>query len=369
MPTVPPPFKEKGGNSCSQQKEFIMITSLKAKKQTMKIAVVGATGNVGRAMLSILAERGFPACNIIAIASERSMGQRVSYGEDDVLSVQPLQSYDFSSTQIALFSSGGRVSAQYAPIAASQGCVVIDNSSHFRMDPNVPLVIPEINGDQIGLYKNRNIIANPNCSTIQMLMALKPLHDIAKIKRVVACTYQSVSGAGKEAMEELMVQTKSTFVNQEMTNTVFEKKIAFNVIPQIASFMESGETEEEWKMVVETQKILAPEIKVVATCVRVPVFIGHGMAMHVEFEAPIAPAEARKALKAFEGIIVEDAPETYGFATPAEIAGEDAVYVSRIRKDTSVDNGLSLWVVADNVRKGAALNAVQIAENLMEMYL
>lgn len=344
-------------------------STLATKKKSIKIAVVGATGNVGRAMLSILAERGFPASNIVALASERSSGRQVSYGEDDVLTVLPLQSYDFSSTQIALFSSGGRISAEYAPIAAKQGCIVIDNSSHFRMEPDIPLVIPEINGDQIALYKNRNIIANPNCSTIQLLMALKPLHDLAKVKRVVACTYQSVSGAGKEAMDELMLQTKSILVNQDAKNVVFAKSIAFNVIPQVDSFMDSGETKEEWKMVVETQKILNSSIKAVATCVRVPVFIGHGVAAHVEFEGPISPVEARRALKAFKGVIVEDNPDDYGFATPSEIAGDDAVYVSRIRKDDSVDHGLSLWIVADNVRKGAALNTVQIAEELIEKYL
>lgn len=344
-------------------------STLDTKKQSIKIAVVGATGNVGRAMLSILAERGFPACNIVPLASERSAGMKVSYGEDNVLSVQPLQSYDFSTTQIALFSPGGKISAEYAPIAAKQGCIVIDNTSHFRMDPDIPLVIPEINGDQIAHYKNRNIIANPNCSTIQLLMALKPLQNIAKIKRVVACTYQSVSGAGKEAMDELMLQTKSILVNQEVKNVIFAKPIAFNVIPQVDSFLDSGETKEEWKMTVETQKILDPSIKLVATCVRVPVFIGHGVAAHVEFEGAISPAEARKALKAFKGIIVEDKPDDYGFATPSEIAGDDAVYVSRIRKDESVDHGLSLWIAADNVRKGAALNTVQIAEKLIQDYL
>lgn len=342
---------------------------LDTKKKSIKIAVVGATGNVGRAMLSILAERGFPASNVVPLASERSAGKKVSYGEDDVLSVLPLQSYDFSTTQIALFSPGGKISAEYAPIAAKQGCIVIDNTSHFRMDADIPLVIPEINGDQIAHYKNRNIIANPNCSTIQLLMALKPLHDIAKIKRVVACTYQSVSGAGKEAMDELMLQTKSILVNQEVKNVIFAKPIAFNVIPQVDSFLDSGETKEEWKMTVETQKILDPSIKLVATCVRVPVFIGHGVAAHVEFEEAISPAEACKALKAFKGVIVEDKPDDYGFATPSEIAGDDAVYVSRIRKDNSVEHGLSFWIAADNVRKGAALNTVQIAEKLIQNYL
>lgn len=339
------------------------------KNKKIKIAVVGATGNVGRAVLSILAEEGVPASNVIPVASERSMGQQVSYGEDDVLSVQALQTFDFSTTQVAIFSPGGKISAEYAPKAAAKGCIVIDNTSHFRMDPDIPLIIPEINGDQIVHYKNKGIIANPNCSTIQLLMALKPLHNLSKIKRVVACTYQSVSGAGKEAMDELMFQTKSILVNQEIQNQVFSKPIAFNVIPQIDVFLDSGETKEEWKMTVETKKILDPAIQVSATCVRVPVFIGHAVAAHVEFEGPIAPSEARKALKSFKGIRLEDNPEDYGFATPSEVAGENDVYVSRIRKDPTVDHGLSLWIAADNVRKGAALNAVQIAKVLINDYL
>jgi aspartate-semialdehyde dehydrogenase len=346
-----------------------MTKNLSKKKQQVKIAVVGATGNVGRAMLSILAERDFPAHNITAIASERSAGRQVSYGENHTLPVHPLQSYDFSSTDIALFSPGGKISAQYAPKAAEQGCVVIDNTSHFRMEEDIPLIIPEINRDQLGGYSKRRIIANPNCSTIQLLMALKPLHDIARIKRVVACTYQSVSGAGKEAMDELLLQSKSILVHQRTENSIFTKPIAFNVIPQIDVFMDEGDTKEEWKMAVETQKILDPSIKLVATCVRVPVFIGHAVAAHVEFESPITPGEARKALRAFKGIVVEDNPDDYRFATPSEIAGEDNVYVSRIRKDTSVDHGLSLWVVGDNIRKGAALNAIQIAEELIGHYL
>lgn len=338
-------------------------------KETVKIAVVGATGNVGQAMLSILAERGFPAKNITAVASDRSNGRQVSYGEDDVITVKPLDTFDFSSTQIALFSPGGEISAKYAPIAASQGCVVIDNTSHFRMDVDIPLVIPEVNGAEIAKYKNRNIIANPNCTTIQLLMAIKPLHDKAPIKRIVACTYQSVSGAGRSAMDELMLQTKSVFVHQEIHAHQFSKPIAFNVIPQIDVFLESGETKEEWKMVVETQKILDPSISLVATCVRVPVFIGHAVAAHVEFSQALSPQAAQQALRAFKGIQLLDNPDDYGFATPSEMVGEDAVYVSRVRADTSVNHGLSLWIVADNIRKGAALNAVQIAEELIKKYL
>lgn len=340
-----------------------------ATKKEIKIAVVGATGNVGRAVLSILAERNFPAQNIIPLASERSSGQQVSYGEDDVLSIRPLQTYDFSDTQLAIFSPGSKISAEYAPKAAKQGCIVIDNTSHFRMDPDVPLIIPEINGDQIHQYKKKNIIANPNCSTIQLLMALKPLHDLAIVKRIVACTYQSVSGAGKEAMDELMFQTKSVLVNQELQNQVFSKPIAFNIIPQIDVFLDSGDTKEEWKMAVETQKILDQHIKLTATCVRVPVFIGHAVAAHVEFEKNITPAEARSALKSFKGIQLEDNTREESFTTPYEIAGENDVYVSRIRQDATVPHGLNLWITADNIRKGAALNAIQIAEDLIEKHL
>ncbi|WP_032112371.1 aspartate-semialdehyde dehydrogenase [Candidatus Paracaedibacter symbiosus] len=334
-----------------------------------KFAVIGATGNVGRAMLSILAERGAPLQNVVAVASARSAGRQVSYGDEGVLTVQGLDSFDFSKVQIALFSPGAAVSAEYAPKAASQGCIVIDNSSHFRMDDEIPLIIPEVNGAALANYKNKNIISNPNCSTIQLVMALKPLHEKAKIKRVVACTYQSVSGAGKEGMDELMGQTKSILMNMAAEPKKFMKPIAFNIIPQIDVFMEEGSTKEEWKMNVETKKILDPSVEVVATCVRVPVFIGHAVAAHIEFESPLSRAEAARALRNAPGIRVIDNPEDYAYITPAEVAGEDPVYVSRIRSDKSVAHGLSLWIVADNVRKGAALNAVQIAEELIKSYM
>ena len=343
-----------------------MMRSLLAKH---KFAVVGATGNVGRCLLSILAERGAPIENVVAIASDKSAGRQVSYGEKGVLNVQSLSSFDFSKVQIALFSPGGTVSAEYAPKAASLGCIVIDNTSHFRMDAQIPLVIPEINGDALVDYKNKNIIANPNCSTIQLLMALKPLHDKSKIKRVVACTYQSVSGAGKEGMDELMAQTKAILMNMPTNPQKFSKPIAFNVIPQIDVFMDNGATKEEWKMTVETKKILDPAIEVVATCVRVPVFIGHAVAAHIEFESSISNVEATKLLSNAPGIRVIDDLENEGFITPIEAAGDDPVYISRIRQDKTVAHGLSLWIVADNVRKGAALNAVQIAEQLIKNHL
>lgn len=335
----------------------------------IKIAVVGATGNVGQALLSILWERGFSADQISAVASVKSSGREVSFGEDDLLTVYPLDTFDFSKTNIALFSPGGDISAIHAPRAAAQGCIVIDNTSHFRMDKDIPLIIPEINGEEIANYKSRNIIANPNCSTIQLLMALKPLHDIAPIKRVVACTYQSVSGAGREGMDEMLSQTKAFFMHNSSPSKVFAKPIGYNVIPQIDRFMDDGETKEEWKMTVETQKILDPSIQLVATCVRVPVLIGHAVAAHVEFHNPISVKEARKALNNFKGVQLIDDPKTHKFATPLEIAGSDDVYVSRLRVDPTVPHGLSLWVVADNVRKGAALNAIQIAEVLIEKYL
>jgi aspartate-semialdehyde dehydrogenase len=338
-------------------------------KKNFKIAVVGATGNVGRAMLRILAERGFPLDTITAVASDRSIGQEVSYGEEGILKVEGLSTFDFSRYQIALFSPGAAVSAQYAPKAASQGCVVIDNTSYFRMQEGIPLVIPEINPQHLAYYKNRNIIANPNCSTIQLLMALKPLHDQATVKRVVVSTYQSVSGAGKEAMDELLQQTKGAFVNQVVEPHYFAKPIAFNVIPQIDSFLEDGSTKEEWKMMVETKKILDPSIEVAVTCVRVPVFIGHSVAVHVEFQKPITVKEAQTALRKMPGVTLVDNPDEMEFATPLEWAGDDAVVVSRVRQDLTVPHGLGLWVVSDNVRKGAALNAIQIAEKLIAEYL
>lgn len=334
-----------------------------------KFAIVGATGNVGRSMLSVLAERGVPMENVVAIASAKSVGKQVSYGDDGVLKVQALDSFDFSKVQIALFSPGAAVSAEYAPKAAGQGCIVIDNTSHFRMDEEIPLVIPEVNGEALAGFKNKNIIANPNCSTIQLLVALKPLHDKGKIKRVVACTYQSVSGAGKEGMDELMGQTRAVLMNAPTEPKKFMKPIAFNVIPQIDTFMHDGYTKEEWKMAVETKKILDPAIDLVATCVRVPVFVGHAVATHVEFENPISRAEAAKLLRNAPGIRVIDNPEDYVYTTPAEVAGDDPVYVSRIREDKTVTHGLSLWIAADNVRKGAALNAVQIAEELIRSHL
>lgn len=335
---------------------------------TMRVAVVGATGNVGREMLKTLAERRFPVSKVHAVASKRSAGRKVSFGENDVLTVEDLETFDFSTCDIGLFSPGGKVSAEYAPKAAAAGCVVIDNTSHFRMDPDIPLVVPEVNPEALKDYKKKNIIANPNCSTIQMVVALKPLHDLATIKRVVVSTYQSVSGAGRPAMDALFSQSRSVLTHQPIEVEPFFKRIAFNVIPQIDVFMDDGFTKEEWKMRVETQKILDPRIEVVATCVRVPVFVGHAEAVSVEFERPLNPDTARRILKNAPGVLVVDTldPED-GFITPIDCAGEDAVYVSRIRRDPSIPNGLMLWIVADNVRKGAALNSVQIAEALLPM--
>ena len=334
---------------------------------TRKIAVVGATGNVGREILNLLSERKFPADEIVALASQNSVGRKVSYG-NKTLSVQALDNYDFKGTAIALFSPGGKVSAIHAPRAAKAGCVVIDNTSHFRMDEDVPLIVPEVNPEAIAGYKKSNIIANPNCSTIQMVVALKPLHDIAKIKRIVVATYQAVSGAGKEAMDELYNSTKKVYENQNVEPSKFSRRIAFNVIPQIDVFMEDGVSKEEWKMKVETKKILDPKIEVEATCVRVPVFNAHSEAVNVEFESEITPDQAREALEETDGVIVIDNPREMKFVTPIEASAKDPVFVSRIRKDSSVKYGLSLWVVADNLKKGAALNAVQIAEILVEKY-
>ena len=333
-------------------------------KKNIKIAVVGATGNVGRTFLQILAEQGYPAENIAAVASNRSANRPVSYGENDIITVQSLEKFDFTGYDYALFSPGGAISAEYAPKAAAQGCVVIDNTSHFRMDKDIPLVIPEVNSGALKDYANRNIVANPNCSTIQMLMALKPLHDAAQIKRVVISTYQSVSGAGQEAMDELTQQTKGLFTGLSVPPTCFSKPIAFNVIPQIDVFMEDDSTKEEWKMVVETQKILDPSIQVTATCVRVPVYIGHSLSLNVEFEQELSVDKARQLLRQFKGITVMDNPDDLSYATPLDGAGEDDVLISRIRKDLTVPHGLNMWVVADNVRKGAALNAIQIMEAL-----
>jgi aspartate-semialdehyde dehydrogenase len=336
-----------------------------------RIAVAGATGNVGREMLSILAERKFPVDEIVPLASKRSVGKEISFGEKASFKVKELATYDFKGIDIVLSSPGGAVSAANSPRAAAAGAVVIDNTSHFRMEPDVPLVVPEVNPQALAGYAKRNIIANPNCSTIQMVVALKPLHDLAKIKRVVVSTYQSVSGAGKAGMDELFNQTRGIYMNEPAVKTQakFTKQIAFNVIPHIDVFMPDGSTKEEWKMVVETRKILDPDIQVVATCVRVPSFIGHGEAVTVEFEGAITEAQARAALKKAPGVTVVDHRADEGYVTPVECAGEDQVYVSRIRKDPTVKNGLSLWVCSDNLRKGAALNAVQIAEALVKSYM
>ena len=334
-----------------------------------RVAVVGATGNVGRELLGILAERRFPVDEVIALASSRSVGKEVSFGEDDVLRVADLATFDFGSVDIALSSPGAKVSDVFAPKAAAAGCVVIDNTSRFRMDPDVPLVVPEVNAHAIGGYRRRNIIANPNCSTIQMVVALKPLHDLAGIRRVSVATYQSVSGAGHAAMDELFAQTRAIYVNDPIKKEQFTKQIAFNVIPHIDVFMDDGSTKEEWKMMVETKKILDPAIKVSVTCARVPVFIGHAEAVNVEFERPISASEARSALRNAPGVAVVDHRADEGYVTPVESAGDDLVFVSRIREDQTVENGLNMWVVSDNLRKGAALNAVQIAECLVNDHL
>ena len=331
--------------------------------QGFKVAVAGATGNVGREMLSILAERRFPVSEVVALASSRSIGTEVSFG-DRILKCKALENYDFSTTDICLMSAGGAVSKEWSPKIGAQGCVVIDNSSTWRMDPDVPLVVPEVNADAAKGYGKKNIIANPNCSTAQLVVALKPLHDKARIKRVVVSTYQSVSGAGKAAMDELFSQTRAVFTTGPIEASKFPKRIAFNVIPQIDVFLDDGSTKEEWKMVVETKKILDPKIKLTATCVRVPVFISHSEAVNIEFEKPITADQAREILSAAPGCVVIDRREPGGYITPHEAAGEDATYISRIREDPTVENGLALWCVSDNLRKGAALNAVQIAEVL-----
>jgi aspartate-semialdehyde dehydrogenase len=342
---------------------------LQEKLMGYRVAVVGATGAVGREMLKTLAERDFPVREVIALASGRSTGLEVSFGEKSVLRVQALERFDFKGTEIALFSPGAAVSAVHAPRAAAAGCVVIDNTSQFRMEPDVPLVVPEVNPRHLKNFSKRNIIANPNCSTIQMVVALKPLHDIARIKRVVVSTYQSVSGAGKEAMDELFNQTRAVYVNDPTVPEQFTKPIAFNCIPHIDRFMEDGATKEEWKMAAETRKILDPDIAVIATCVRVPVFIGHAEAVHVEFETPITEEQAEEALREAPGVQLVDKREDGGYVTQVDAAGEDAVFVSRLRQDRTVPHGLAFWCVADNLRKGAALNAVQIAEALHEQGL
>ncbi|HCX14721.1 MAG TPA: aspartate-semialdehyde dehydrogenase [Rhodospirillaceae bacterium] len=335
------------------------------------VAVIGATGNVGREILQILWERNFPVSKIIALASARSIGKEISFGADEVLKVQDLETFDFKGVDIALSSPGAKVSAMHTPRAAAAGCVVIDNTSYFRMDKDVPLVVPEVNPGALVRYKNKHIIATPNCSTIQMVVALKPLHDSFKIKRVVVSTYQSASGAGKEGMDELFNQTRGVYANQPAleTRSKFTKQIAFNAIPHIDEFLDDGETKEEWKMEVETRKILDPDIMVHANCARISSFIGHAEYINIETEKPISEKGARRSLQRAEGITVVDHRANEGYVTPAECAGDDDVYVSRIRKDKSVENGLSFWCVADNLRKGAALNAVQIAEMVVSEYL
>jgi aspartate-semialdehyde dehydrogenase len=326
-----------------------------------KVAVVGATGNVGREMLGILAERRFPVSELVALASTQSIGREVSFG-DKTLKCKALDHYDFSGTDICLMSAGGSVSKEWSPKIGAQGCLVIDNSSAWRYDPDVPLVVPEVNAEAAKTFSRKYIIANPNCSTAQLVVALKPLHDHARIRRVVVSTYQSVSGAGKDAMDELFSQTRAVFVNQPIEAKKFPKRIAFNLIPQIDVFLDDGSTKEEWKMVAETKKILDPKIKLTATCVRVPVFISHSEAVNVEFETPLSADEAREILREAPGCLVIDRREPGGYITPHEAAGEDATYISRIRDDPTIDNGINFWCVADNLRKGAALNAVQIAE-------
>jgi aspartate-semialdehyde dehydrogenase len=333
-----------------------------------KVAVVGATGNVGREMLNILAERRFPADEVVALASRRSIGTECSYG-DRVLKAKALEHFDFADTDICLMSAGSAVSKEWSPKIAAQGAVVIDNSSCWRYDSDVPLIVPEVNADAVAGFRKRGIIANPNCSTAQLVVALKPLHDRATIKRVVVATYQSVSGAGRDGMDELDRQTKAIYSLQDIETKKFPKRIAFNIIPQIDVFMEDGTTKEEWKMMAETKKILDPKIKLTATCVRVPVFIGHSEAVNIEFENPISAEEAQDILSHAPGCLVIDKREPGGYVTPHEAAGEDATYISRIREDATVENGLSLWCVADNLRKGAALNAVQIAEVLINRKL
>jgi aspartate-semialdehyde dehydrogenase len=335
-----------------------------------RVVVVGATGNVGREMLTILAERQFPVDEVAAVASSRSTGTEVDFGETGkTLKVRNIEHFDFEGWDMALFAAGSAVSKAHAPRAAAAGCTVIDNSSHFRMDPDVPLIVPEVNADAIAGYRARNIIANPNCSTAQMVVALKPLHDFARIKRVVVATYQSVSGTGKAGMDELFEQSRNIFVGDSAEAKVYTKQIAFNVIPHAGEFLDDGSTSEEWKLVVETKKILDPRIKISATCVRVPVFVGHSEAINIEFENEISASEAQTILRQAPGVMLVDKREDGGYVTPIECVGDYATYVSRVREDPTVENGLSLWCVSDNLRKGAALNAVQIAELLGRRHL
>jgi aspartate-semialdehyde dehydrogenase len=335
-----------------------------------RVAVVGATGNVGRELLTILAERQFPLTEVAAVASARSTGDIIDFGESgETLKVRNLEHFDFEGWDIALFSAGAETSKKFAPVAAAAGCTVIDNSSAFRMDPDVPLIVPEVNPDAIAGYRAKNIIANPNCSTAQMVVALKPLHDAATIRRVVVSTYQSVSGAGKAGMDELFEQSRNIFVGDPSEPKKFTKQIAFNVIPHIDSFLDDGSTKEEWKMVVETKKILDPSIRVTSTCVRVPVFVGHSESINVEFERELSAADAQAILREAPGVMLIDKREDGGYATPVECVGDYATFVSRVRDDPTVENGLNLWCVSDNLRKGAALNAVQIAELLGRRHL
>ncbi|WP_373084269.1 aspartate-semialdehyde dehydrogenase [Sneathiella sp.] len=333
-----------------------------------RVVVVGATGNVGREMLNILHERQFPVTEVIALASKRSVGREVSFGNKN-LKVKALDGFNFTGVDFALFSAGATVSAKYAPIAAAQGCIVIDNSSHYRMDPDVPLIVPEVNPEAAAGYTRKNIIANLNCSTAQLVLALKPLHDAAVIKRVVVSTYQSTSGAGNEAMDELFTQTKGIYVNDTPTPSKFPKQIAFNVIPHIDVFMEDRYTKEEWKMSVETKKIIDRKIKLTATCVRVPTFVGHAESINIEFENEMDADRAREILRESPGIMVVDNPEENGYVTPVECVGDYATFISRIRDDSTIENGINLWCVSDNLRKGAALNTVQIAELVAREYL
>jgi aspartate-semialdehyde dehydrogenase len=335
-----------------------------------RIVVAGATGNVGREVVNILAEREFPADEIAVLASSRSQGIEIEYGDTDkMLKVQNIENFDWTGWDMAIFAIGSEATIKYAPMAAKAGCVVIDNSSHYRMDPDVPLIVPEVNPDAIDGYKRKNIIANPNCSTAQLVVALKPLHDYANITRVVVSTYQSVSGAGKEGMDELFEQSRNIFVGDSAVAKKFTKQIAFNVIPHIDKFLDDGYTKEEWKMMVEVKKILDPKIKVTATCVRVPVFVGHSEAVNIEYEREMSAKKAQSILRESPGIMLIDKREDGGYTTPIEAAGDDATYVSRVREDPTVDNGLAFWCVSDNLRKGAALNAVQIAELLGRRHL
>jgi len=336
---------------------------------SLNVAVVGATGSVGQEILGILAERAFPIKELVALASETSRGRKVSCGDQDSIAVQALDDFDFSGIDLAFFAVSAVLAAEFVPKAAAAGAIAIDNSSHFRMDPEIPLVVPEVNSDDLAQCQTKGIVANPNCSTAQLVVALKPLHDAATIKRVVVATYQSVSGDGKAAMDELFAQTRAICANQPIEPVHFSKQIAFNLIPHIDSFMEDGETREEWKMAAETQKILDPDIRLTATCVRVPVFVGHSEAVNIELRKPLAADEARELLRQAPGCVVVDEQKDGGYMTPVECVGDFATYISRIRGDATIENGLSFWVVSDNLRKGAALNAVQIAEGLIDRRL